>query len=116
MYGIPPSFRELFKKKNGYSLKEFLDLYGADPFYSWIGLDSPYLYSAHKAGGSMTSLYRQIGIGCERLFREIIYEKAQYSEYASAQWSYETMTKSGKKKILSLDGRLELSEILNPGY
>lgn len=62
----------------------------------------------------MTSLYRQIGIGCERLFREIIYEKAQYSEYASAQWSYETMTKSGKKKILSLDGRLELSEILNP--
>ncbi len=59
----------------------------------------------------MTSIYRQIGIGCERLFREVIFEKARYKEYTSAQWSYETETRSGKKKVLSLDGRLELSDI-----
>ena len=59
-------------KKEGFSLSDFLELYNSDPFYSWIGLDSPYLYSAHKAAGSMTSLYRQIGIGCERLFRQMI--------------------------------------------
>ena len=100
-------------KKEGFSLSDFLDLYGTDPFYSWIGLNSPYLYSAHKAAGSMTSLYRQIGIGCERLFRQIIFEQAEYKEYSSAQWSYETATKSGKKKTLSLDGRLEISDIKN---
>lgn len=98
-------------RTGGYSLPDFLSLYGSDPFYSWIGLDSPYMYSAHKAAGSMTSIYRQIGIGCERLFREVIFEKARYKEYTSAQWSYETETRSGKKKVLSLDGRLELSDI-----
>jgi hypothetical protein len=100
-------------KKEGFSLSDFLELYNSDPFYSWIGLDSPYLYSAHKAAGSMTSLYRQIGIGCERLFRQIIFEQAQYDDYSSAQWSYEASTKSGKRKILSLDARLEIADIRN---
>jgi hypothetical protein len=34
-------------------------MYGADPFCSWVGLDSPLMYAAHKAAGGMTSVYRQ---------------------------------------------------------
>lgn len=100
-------------KKEGFSLDDFLDLYGEDPFYSWIGLDSPYMYAAHRAAGSMTSIYRQIGIGCERLFRQIIYKQTGYENYSSSQWSYTAMTKTGKQKILSLDGRLEIADIKN---
>jgi hypothetical protein len=61
----------------------------------------------------MTSIYRQIGIGCERLFREILIDTTEYSERDFAQWSYDTKTSGGKVKTLSLDGRLELKEIKN---
>lgn len=100
-------------KVEGYSLNDFLTLYGSDPFYSWIGLDSPYMFTAHKAAGCMTSIYRQIGIGCERLFREILCDTTKYASYESSKWSYTTKTKAGKDKILSLDGRLELDDILD---
>lgn len=56
------------QQEEGFTLNEFTALYGSDPFYSWIGLDSKLMYAAHKAAGGMTSIYRQIGIGCERLF------------------------------------------------
>ena len=87
-------------KKDGFSVEEFLMMYGQDPFYSWIGLDSPYMYAAHKTAGSMTSVYRQIGIGCERLFRQIIFEQTGYINYSSSQWSYDTTTRAGKKKMV----------------
>jgi hypothetical protein len=103
------------QNENGISFENFLTLYGSDPFYSWIGLDSGLMYSAHKAAGGMTSVYRQIGIGCEHLFREIIINTAQYADRDLAQWSYETKTSGGKIKTLSLDGRLELKEIRNAG-
>src|SRR5213592_817367 len=51
--------------KGGLSLPEFRGLYGNDPFYGWLGLDSPLVYGAHKAAGGMTSLYRQIGLGSQ---------------------------------------------------
>ena len=98
-------------KEEGFSLNDFLAHYGSDPFYSWIGLDSPYMFTAHKAAGCMTSIYRQIGIGCERLFREILCDTTKYESYESAKWSYTTKTKAGKNKVLSLDGRLELNDI-----
>lgn len=98
-------------KEEGYTLDEFLRLYGEDPFYSWIGLDSPYMFTAHKAAGCMTSIYRQIGIGCERLFRQIIFDSTGYKEYSSAQWSYKSKTQAGKDKVLTLDGRLEINDI-----
>lgn len=98
-------------KEEGYTLDEFLQLYGEDPFYSWIGLNSPYLFVAHKAAGCMTSIYRQIGIGCERLFRQIIFDCTGYDDYSSAQWSYKTKTQAGKEKVLTLDGRLEIDDI-----
>jgi len=101
-------------KQDGYSLEDFLELYGSDPFYSWIGLNNPILYTAHKAAGGMTSIYRQIGIGCERLFRRIIIDSTMYESEESAHWSYTTKTKSGKDKVLSLDGRLEIKDIVNP--
>jgi len=97
----------------GVSLGQFMDLYGADPFYSWCGLDSDLMYSAHKAAGGMTSIYRQIGKGCENLFREIIIDATGYQDRTFAEWSYKTNTSSGKEKTLSLDGRLLLSEIEN---
>ncbi|MGB7315206.1 MAG: hypothetical protein WA939_19920 [Nodosilinea sp.] len=100
-------------RAEGYSLPQFKVLYGSDPFYSWIGLDSDLMYAAHKAAGGMTSLYRQVGIGCERLFREIIIDSTGYSNRAFATWSYTTKTRAGKDKTLSLDGRLEYAEIRN---
>ncbi len=97
----------------GVSLAEFKSLYGSDPFYSWIGLDSDLIYAAHCAAGGMTSIYRQIGIGCERLFRDILIDSTGYTTPESAAWSYTTQTRSGQSKTLSLDGRLELAEIRN---
>ena len=47
------------RKANGYSFEEFRQLYGSDLFYSCLGLDSKFMYSAHKAAGGMTSIYRQ---------------------------------------------------------
>jgi hypothetical protein len=100
-------------KEEGISLEQFLDLYGADPFYKWCGLDSDRMYAAHKAAGGMTSVYRQLGKGCENLFREIIINATQYSDRKSASWSYVTKTSAGKEKTLSLDGRLKLDDIRN---
>ena len=101
-------------KEEGVSLPQFLDLYGADPFYAWCGLNSELMYAAHKAAGGMTSVYRQIGKGCENLFREIIIDSTGYADRASAAWSYKTKTSAGKDKTLSLDGRLELDDIRAP--
>lgn len=100
-------------KEEGVNLAQFLDLYGSDSFYSWIGLNSELMYSAHKAAGGMTSVYRQIGVGCESLFREILINSCEYTDPELARWSYKTKTKSNKDKVLSLDGRLELPEIKN---
>ena len=98
---------------DGFTVQEFKALYRADPFYSWIGLDTDRMYSAHRAAGGMTSVYRQIGIGCERLFRAVITDSAEYTAPEFATWSYSTKTPSGKNKTLSLDGRLMLSQIRN---
>lgn len=100
-------------RKEGLTLKDFKTLYGSDPFYSWIGLDSDLMYTAHKTAGGMTSVYRQIGIGCERIFREVISDCAGYADRGSATWFYTAQTRSGKSKTLSLDGRIGLENITN---
>jgi len=43
-------------KGEGYDLISFQQLYRSDPFYSWLGLDSPEMYAAHKTAGGMTSI------------------------------------------------------------
>ena len=98
-------------KEEGLDLDQFIGLYNEDPFYSWCGLNSNLMYSAHKAAGGMTSIYRQIGKGCESLFKEILFHSLEYTEKAFVDWSYKSLTKAGKEKKLSLDGRILFSEI-----
>jgi hypothetical protein len=100
-------------KEDGLDLSQFLSLYAADPFYSWCGLNSNLMYSAHKAAGGMTSIYRQIGKGGENLFKEILFTVLEYTDRDFVKWSYKTATKAGKEKKLSLDGRILFSEIKN---
>ena len=59
-------------RKAGLTLAEFQELYESDEFYSWFGLSSPLMYAAHKAAGGMTSIYRQIGMGCQWVFAEVL--------------------------------------------
>ncbi len=98
----------------GLTLEQFRNLYRGDVFYSWFGLDNPMVYAAHKAAGGMTSVYRQIGIGCEKLFRRIVRDSFELSEEDVA-WSYQTTSASGRKRTLYLDGRVPLGKIGDPG-
>jgi len=97
-------------QKTGLSLAEFQALYQGDRFYSWFGLDNSLMYAAHKAAGGMTSVYRQIGIGCEKLFRQILCDHLGLSAEA-VRWSYTVKTPGGKYRTMSLDGRIPLSDI-----
>ncbi len=97
-------------KGGGLSLKKFQSLYQSDPFYCWFGLDNPLMYTAHKVAGGMTSVYRQIGIGCEKLFRTILQDCLGLSVEDSS-WSYEAHTADGRVRKLHLDGRVPLDKI-----
>ena len=99
---------------DGLALKQFQKLYQADAFYSWFGLDNPLMYAAHKAAGGMTSVYRQIGIGCEKLFRHVLMDGFELSP-ADVTWSYEIPQPAGKPRVLRLDGRVPLDKIPNAG-
>ncbi|WP_058867826.1 hypothetical protein [Chloracidobacterium thermophilum] len=109
--GYKPRFGQ-GSKGEGLTLEQFQELYRADPFYNWFGLDNPMMYAAHKAAGGMTSIYRQIGIGCERFFRVILRDSLGLSDEA-VTWSYETILPAGKKRTLYLDGRVPLAQISN---
>lgn len=97
-------------RNGGFSLAEFQTLYGADMFYKWLGLDNPLMYSAHKAAGGITSIYRQIGIGCERLVRAIFMDYLDLGA-DDVTWSYTITGANGKERTLSLDGRIILDKI-----
>lgn len=97
-------------KGDGLTLAQFQSLYQADPFYSWFGLDNPMMYAAHKAAGGMTSVYRQIGIGCEKLFRTVLRDSLGLSD-ADVSWSYDLLLPSGKTRTLYLDGRVPLAKV-----
>lgn len=97
-------------KGEGLTLEQFQELYRGDPFYNWFGLDNPMMYAAHKAGGGMTSVYRQIGIGCEKLFRTVIKHSFALSD-EDATWSYQVSSEIGRTRTLSLDARVPLNKI-----
>lgn len=97
---------------DGLTLAQFRTLYQADAFYSWFGLDNPLMYAAHKAAGGMTSVYRQIGIGCEKLFRTVLRDSFGLAD-ADVNWSYTVPLPSGKTRTLYLDGRVPLDKITN---
>lgn len=96
----------------GLTLEQFTKMYGADPFYSWMGLDSPLMYAAHKAAGGMTSIYRQIGIGGQWVFNKVLQHTLSLTQ-EQADWTYEVPSTEGKTRKLSLDGRIELSDVVN---
>jgi PAS domain-containing protein len=94
----------------GYSLAEFQKMYRSDPFYNWVGLDNPLMYAAHKAAGGMTSIYRQIGIGCECLFRRLLQDALGLTE-DEVRWSYTVRKGRGKTGTLYLDGRIPTESV-----
>lgn len=94
-------------------LPGFRALYGGDPLYQWVGLDSDLMFAAHKAAGGMTSVYRQLGIGCERLFRQTLRDELRLTA-EQVKWAYEVVVEEGGKtrvKTLTLDGRVEIDEV-----
>lgn len=95
---------------DGLTLHQFRTLYHGDQFYSWIGLDNPMMYAAHKAAGGMTSVYRQIGIGCERLFRQILMDQLGLTA-SDVKWGYALPVEGKKDKKLTLDGRVPFDKI-----
>ncbi len=99
-----------FGQGKSVTLQEFERLYGDDIFYAWFGLDHPLIYAAHKAAGGITSLYRQIGIGCEHLFRQILMDQLGLNAEQS-KWSYSVTYGNAKPRILYLDGRIGISDI-----
>lgn len=94
----------------GLTMGQFQELYQSDSFYTWFGLDNPLMYAAHKAAGGMTSVYRQIGIGCEKLFRTILQDAFELTA-TDVVWSYEVPLPDGKTRTLRLDGRVPLDKI-----
>lgn len=97
---------------SGLTLTEFQRLYKNDSFYNWIGLNNPLMYAAHKAAGGITSVYRQLGIGCEKLFRTIIKDSLELSN-EDVKWSYNVQISNEKTRTLYLDGRIPLEKIKN---
>lgn len=107
------AYRPKFGTGKAVTLEDFKRMYGEDPFYHWFGLDNPALYAAHKAAGGITSVYRQIGLGCEEVFRRVIQDELGLSA-EEVEWSYEVTTQRGRTRSLSLDGRIEYQCISNP--
>jgi len=110
------SYKPKFGKggDEGYTLNQFEALYGQDPFYNWMGLNSPLIYAAHKAAGGMTSVYRQIGIGCQWLINKLLQDQLGLTKEQAA-WSYEIPKADGEtKRKLTLDGRVTLDDIKDP--
>ncbi|SRR6266566_736186 len=100
--------------EDGVSLAQFRTLYGADPLYHWIGFDSELMFAAHKASGGITSLYRQLGIACERLVRRIIQKTMGLSDEQTS-WSYQYEKQDGSKATITLDARVSLSDVKDAG-
>ena len=90
----------------------FQEVYGADPLYHWIGLDSELMYAAHKAAGGMTSIYRQLGTGCERLFRAVIADTLKIAP-DDLNWGYDVETDDGGSRRLTLDAKIDCTSIVD---
>jgi len=109
---LKPKLGKPKKYPKGATLSEFQKIFQDDPFCNWFGLDNPLMYAAHKTASGMSSIYRQIGIGCERLFQQILRDHLGLSEEAT-KWSYSYSNTDGKNQTRSLDGRILLQDIIN---
>lgn len=110
------AYKPMFGKgrKAGLTLEQFQQMYRADPFYNWVGLESPLMYAAHKAAGGMTSIYRQLGIGCQWLFHKLLQDHLGLSA-EQASWQYQLPVPGKKPRTLSLDGRILFGDVPNTG-
>lgn len=97
---------------SGLSYIEFQNLYRADRFYSWLGLNSSAVYAAHRTAGGLSSLYRQIGSGCEEVFRSILQGVFDLPA-ADVHWSFRASGMDGTVHTLRLDARVDLDRIQN---
>lgn len=104
------NYRPKFGHGAGYSRAEFQALYRSDAFYTWFGLDSTLMYTAHRAAGGMTSIYRQIGIGCQRLVQRVLMDQLRLTE-TQTSWSYEIKPRGSASRTLTLDARIELADV-----
>lgn len=95
----------------GLSLADFQSLYGGDPFYAWLGLDDSMVYSAHKAAGGLTSVYRQLGVGSERLFRAVVGSQLHLN-LEQMKWEYEYAKPNNSNGIHTLDARISSSDLM----
>jgi hypothetical protein len=103
-------YRPAFGQGQKVTLAEFQELYGSDPFYSWFGLNNALIYAAHRTAGGITSIYRQIGLGCEELIRQILQDHLRLN-VEQVTWSYTTSIPGGRNRRLSLDGRIQLADV-----
>jgi hypothetical protein len=103
-------YKPKFGQGQATTLEDFKALYSADYFYSWLGLDSPLVYAAHKTAGGLTSLYRQIGAGCEELLREIFCDKLGLT-LPQVRWQYTIKALGSKDRKLSLDARIQREDL-----
>ncbi|HEX8127905.1 MAG TPA: hypothetical protein VF527_02310 [Pyrinomonadaceae bacterium] len=110
-------YRPAFGKESGegVTLEQFRTFYGGDLLYHWVGLDSDLMYAAHKAAGGMTSIYRQLGIGCERLLRGIVIDSFSTTENA-AKWSYDYEKEDGGSATHTLDIRIDIESLSSPEH
>jgi hypothetical protein len=97
---------------DGVDIEQFRKMYGGDPLYHWIGLDSDLMYAAHKAAGGMTSIYRQLGVGCERLLRQIVQDEYQLDDTRTA-WSYTYDKGNGTFATHTLDACIRTCDIID---
>jgi hypothetical protein len=60
----------------------------------------------------MTSVYRQIGIGCQWVFVEVLKDNLGLDD-ESAKWSYTVRSRGNRPRRLSLDGRIPKGAVTN---
>jgi len=96
---------------NGLTIADFQSLYGQDQFYAWIGLDDPLLYAAHKAAGGLTSVYRQVGVGSERLLRAIMMDSLHLSG-EQIEWRYNYVKADKKQGVHILDAKILIADLI----
>lgn len=97
-------------EEEGVSLAQFKQMYSADPFYHWIGLDSELMYAAHKAAGGMTSIYRQLGNGCDHLVRAIIRDTLRLTD-EQVGWTYQIQKEDESTATVTLDARIDVAHL-----
>lgn len=64
------------------------------------------MYAAHKAAGGITSIYRQVGVGSERLVRRIIKQSLELTD-KDIDWNYSYAKPDGKSGTHILDAKIQ---------